>query len=257
MSEVARALGFPGAIEWRGERLAVSRVTFEVEGLFEVWLENNLTAALERSRQQPGSPDLYRDRLREANAQLAARELCWEGEACRRATFTPAGFRELAYLCLSRERPGWTREQHAELCRRPGEVCRADPGDPSGECPPGKWVSRRPARSGGGAGRHLTTTELFAALVGEPHCLRLDEIARLDRWQVIGIYFAPRDDNGAVIGSGGGAGSSALAAGRSASPRELFFAHWRRVSSLAFEVIARLWERHQAEQRRARGNGRP
>jgi hypothetical protein len=115
MSETARALGMPGHIEWRGERLVVSRVTFEVEALFEVWLENNLTAALERSR-ETSRPDLYRDRLREGNAQLAAREFCWDSDAARRATFTPAGFRELSYLCLARERVGWTREQHAALC---------------------------------------------------------------------------------------------------------------------------------------------
>lgn len=39
-------------------------------------------------------------------------------------------------------------------------------------------------------------------LAGEPHFLTIDQIKRLDRWQVIGVHLAPRDENGAVIATG-------------------------------------------------------
>jgi hypothetical protein len=118
MSETARALGLPGTVEWRGEKLTVSRITFEVEAFFERWLEDNLTAALERSR-AAGSRDLFLERVREANLQLAARDFAWTGPAAEAAAFNGPGAAELAWLCITRHHHDWTRERHAELMSDP------------------------------------------------------------------------------------------------------------------------------------------
>src|SRR6266545_708566 len=121
MSETARALGLPGEIEWQGQVLKVSRVTFKIEALFEQWLEGNRDAALERSRSRL-SPEVFRERLRESLAQDAARQLGWSESTAQAAAWGEEGFRELAYHCIKELQPKWSRQQHAELVADAGKV---------------------------------------------------------------------------------------------------------------------------------------
>lgn len=121
MSETARALGLPGEIEWKGRTLQISRVYFKIEALFELWLERNLDAALERARKTL-SADAYRDRVNAANVQAATRAFAWDSEATTQAAWGQAGFKELAYLCIADKQPGWSRAEHDELMSDPEKV---------------------------------------------------------------------------------------------------------------------------------------
>lgn len=144
MSETARALGLPGQIDFEGQTLKVQRVTFKVEGYFERWLEDNLSAALERSRAVT-SPEVYRERLEASNRQLAARELAWEGDVAPKVGRSAVGFRELSFWCVHDLQPAWTREQHDRLLSDPARCQQliriihqiTDP-DPNGSAPGGE-----------------------------------------------------------------------------------------------------------------------
>jgi len=121
MSDTARALGLPGEVQWEGRALAVSRITFEIEGRFERWLEANLLRSLEFHRATV-SADTYALLAREANAALAARRYAWDGEIAPAAAWLGPGFRELSYLCVLDLQPAWTREEHARLLASPGKL---------------------------------------------------------------------------------------------------------------------------------------
>src|SRR5262245_32081014 len=121
MSDTARALGLPGAIEYDGRTLQVSRITFEIEGRFERWLEANLLRSLEFHRGSV-SADTYALLAREANAALAGRRYAWDGEIAPEAAWLGPGFRELSYLCVLDLQPAWTREEHAKLLTSPGKL---------------------------------------------------------------------------------------------------------------------------------------
>lgn len=114
MSETARALGLPGAIQWGGETLTVERVTFELEGYFERWLETRVFEAVARNRAALGAEG-FREALRVAEQDVAAGVYAWTGDGARKAAWSPEGFKELSFLCVARHNPGWTRERHAEL----------------------------------------------------------------------------------------------------------------------------------------------
>jgi len=121
MSDTARALGLPGEIQFNGQTLKVSRITFEIEGRFERWLEANLLRSLEFHRGSV-SADTYALLAREANAALAQRRYAWDGEIAPEAAWLGPGFRELSYLCVLDLQPVWTREEHAKLLAAPGKL---------------------------------------------------------------------------------------------------------------------------------------
>lgn len=116
MGETGRLLGANGEITWQSAPLAVSRVTFKIEGLFEFWLERNLDQSLERARvNHARDPQTYQDRVRDRNAIAAAHSLAWTGAIAQKAAWEGPGFKELAYLCLVELNPTWNRDRHEQL----------------------------------------------------------------------------------------------------------------------------------------------
>src|SRR5262245_54246912 len=157
MSDTARAVGRPGEVQWEGRALAVSRITFEIEGRFERWLEANLLRSLEFHRGSV-SADTYALLAREANAALAARRYAWDGEIAPEAAWLGPGFKELSYLCVLDLQPAWMREEHAKLLAVPGKPEGLAPsshgitaplknGQPPGAAAPGPSTSASPKSS--------------------------------------------------------------------------------------------------------------
>jgi len=83
--------------------------------------------------------------------------------------------------------------------------------------------------------------------VADPHRLTLAEIRRLDRWQVLGIYLAPRDERGSVLATG--------AAQPRVSTREGFARRWRLLGLPAWRV-EELWAAEEAKAMRRREESR-
>jgi hypothetical protein len=88
-------------------------------------------------------------------------------------------------------------------------------------------------------------------LLGDPFHVPLRDIEQLDRWQVIGLYLAPRDKLGCVIGTA--QGPVAL------SGRDAFNHYWRTLNIPQYR-IDQLWDMQQvqlkATQTRARARQR-
>ncbi len=227
MSEVARCLGLPGSIRRGAATLTVSRVTLGIEGHFERWLEGRARAVLDR----------HADLLGAAAAPVladAGDALAWSSPPGRALAWRPDGFAELSYWCVARHQPDWTRADHDRLLAEPGQltelarvIARISEPHPS-------WL-RRPSPAQGGA--YLTPSELVAVLLDDPWRLTPDRIADLDRWQVVALYFAPRDGKGQVAASG---------RRPPRGPREQFFEFWQD-RCLPEWRIAELWERTVAE----------
>jgi hypothetical protein len=114
MSETARALGLPGEVVWQGRPLKVSRVTFEIEGLFERWLEARAYESLRRNEALMG-PAMFVAALRVVQQDIVAGDYAWTGAAGVRAAWTPAGFRELSFYCVAKHQHDWDRAQHDDL----------------------------------------------------------------------------------------------------------------------------------------------
>ena len=76
--------------------------------------------------------------------------------------------------------------------------------------------------------------------MSEPYNLSLDAIGKLDRWQIIGVYFTPRDKHNTVIGTG--------RAPPQVGPKQAFFEFWR-IRHLPEYRIEEIWEKVQAEKK--------
>lgn len=233
MSETARCLGLPSEITWRGRRLAVSRVTLGIEARFEEWLTARARAIVDRQAVDLGPAWEAVAKVYQLDYEQGT--FCWSSDLARALSGTREGFAELSYHCLARLQP-WTREEHAALLADPPQLQALAVEIRRVSDPWPAWAKRPMA----GAGATLTTSELFAVLLGEPHHLTVAEIAALDRWQVIGLYFAPRDEKGQVQATG--------KAPPRVTYREAFFAYWQD-RCLADWRIEDAWAKHQAEEK--------
>lgn len=121
MSEQARTLGLPGQIDFEGKTLIVQRRTCAIEANFSLWLENNLTLALERSR-PASSLAVYQERIRAGNEQLAARAFDPGEPVFNAALNSEVGIKEMAYLCIADRQTTWTRADHDRLWCSPGKA---------------------------------------------------------------------------------------------------------------------------------------
>lgn len=82
---------------------------------------------------------------------------------------------------------------------------------------------------------------MCAVLTGEPYHLTLEQIGNLDRWQVRGIYFCPRE-KGAVVATG---------ATKKPTLKEGFYTFWRN-KCLPRWRVDHLWAQCEREAREAR-----
>jgi hypothetical protein len=84
-------------------------------------------------------------------------------------------------------------------------------------------------------------------LVSEPHNVAHKDLADLDRWQAVALYFVQRDKKGHVVATG--------QRGRRQSEREGFYAFWRD-RCLPRWRVDQLWELRRRDQERQRAEAR-
>lgn len=101
MSEIAAALGLPVTFDFDGEEYKIAPRDFEIEGAFEVWLEEQSLKAIQRHEKSlgPVHAALQLDSWRQ---ECAAGAYHWDGVACWQAKQSIPGRKQLAALQISK-----------------------------------------------------------------------------------------------------------------------------------------------------------
>ncbi len=114
MSDILNALNIGTEIEHDGKRYAVTQMTFEQQGRFSLWVEQNALAFLNRSRTMM-KPDEYREALGQLTRDVAAQRYEFGSPACLAALQTPRGAQYALYLVLNGNDRSVTEELAAAI----------------------------------------------------------------------------------------------------------------------------------------------
>ncbi|MDE2097720.1 MAG: hypothetical protein KGL39_10765 [Patescibacteria group bacterium] len=133
LTDSAKAAGLPAPFEWRGQTYQVNPPDLNAEIRFSALLEARDAEGVRRSRAALGEQG-YQDALQQHRDDLAAGEYEWGGRVFARALRSDGGLREMAFLCLTKAHPDFSREQMHALFRD-----RAPRADAEGNPLPSKW----------------------------------------------------------------------------------------------------------------------
>jgi hypothetical protein len=116
LTESGKALGLPAEFSWRGKTYKVAAVDFDMECEFSAALIRQASEGLRRAGPSLGAA-VFEAALRMHLDDLTCNEYDWSGRVGRKARESGAGCRELAWLCLTRHDPGFTRADLETLFR--------------------------------------------------------------------------------------------------------------------------------------------
>jgi hypothetical protein len=114
MGEAAKALGKAATIVIDGQTLELTPFNLDMIAMFEVWLEDQAYARVERARGQVHD-DEYQRRLRTVTELIGAMAFSFGGEAFSKALDSLPGKKQMLWLMLTAKNPQVTRAQVERL----------------------------------------------------------------------------------------------------------------------------------------------
>lgn len=116
MSETAQLLGLPREVAFGGRSYPLAPCTFEIEGLFELWLERQARDAIERHRPHM-IPAEYACQLDGWRRDCAAHAFAFGGPLAVQALCSAPGLKYMAYLRLRKLTQDVTEELVERMSR--------------------------------------------------------------------------------------------------------------------------------------------
>lgn len=118
MSEIARTLGLPRPFRFEGRDHPVAERDFYVEGLFELWLEQQAADAVERHKERM-HPAVYADHLAGWRRDCASHVYAFGGPEAVKAMYSMPGAKHLAFLQMRQASKDATEELVERISRDP------------------------------------------------------------------------------------------------------------------------------------------